>query len=144
MRTVPGPGTLATRAPAELESCGLSARRAITMIRAAREVASGRADLHCGDHERAWTRLRAISGIGPWTIEILGLEGQGRYDQLPAGDLAYLKLVGRLTTGDPQARVEEDAVREFFAPYGEWAALAGVHALRSRTTTRSRNWVAAA
>ena len=27
--------------------------------------------------------------------------GQGRVDQLPAGDLAYIKLVGRLLTGDP-------------------------------------------
>jgi 3-methyladenine DNA glycosylase/8-oxoguanine DNA glycosylase len=144
MRTVPPPAVVADRAPAELESCGLSPKRAITMVRAAREVASGRADLHAPDHERVWARLRAISGIGAWTIEILGLEGQGRYDQLPAGDLAYLKLVGRLKTGNPKARVEVDEVRAFFAPYGEWKALAGVHALRAPAQTRSRNWVAAA
>jgi 3-methyladenine DNA glycosylase/8-oxoguanine DNA glycosylase len=144
MRTVPSAAAIAARSPAELESCGLSPKRAIVMVKAAREVASGRADLHARDHERAWARLRSISGIGPWTIEILGLEGQGRYDQLPAGDLAYLKLVGRLRTGNPKARVEVDEVREFFAPYGEWKALAGVHALRGPITTRSRNWVAAA
>jgi DNA-3-methyladenine glycosylase II len=147
MRTVPSAAAIAARAPAELESCGLSPKRAIVMMKAAREVASGRADLHAPDHERSWARLRAIPGIGPWTTEILGLEGQGRYDQLPAGDLAYLKLVGRLTTGNPKARVEVDEVREFFAPYGEWKALAGVHALRGATrmtVQRSRNWVAAA
>ena len=33
-------------------------------------------------------------GIGPWTLECLALHGQGRDDQLPAGDLAYIKLVG--------------------------------------------------
>jgi 3-methyladenine DNA glycosylase/8-oxoguanine DNA glycosylase len=147
MRTVPSAAAIADRSPAELESCGLSPKRAITMMRAAREVASGRADLHAPDHERAWARLRSISGIGAWTLEILGLEGQGRYDQLPAGDLAYLKLVGRLKTGNPKARVEVDEARAFFEPYGEWAALAGVHALRGvggTSMTRSRNWVAAA
>jgi len=88
MRTVPSAAAIADRSPAELESCGLSPKRAIVMMKAARDVASGRADLHGPDHERAWARLRAINGIGPWTTEILGLEGQGRYDQLPAGDLA--------------------------------------------------------
>ena len=60
----------------------------------AREVASGRVDLHEPDHERGWRRLRAIRGIGSWTVQKLALRGQGRLDQLPAGDLAYLKLVG--------------------------------------------------
>ena len=61
---------------------------------------------------------------------MLALQGQGRYDQLPAGDVGYLKLVGRLRSGgDPHARASEDEVREAFAPYGEWAGLAGWHAL---------------
>jgi 3-methyladenine DNA glycosylase/8-oxoguanine DNA glycosylase len=46
--------------------------------------------------------------------------------------LALLKLVGRLLSGgDPHARAEEQQVREFFAPYGEWAGLAAVHLLGS-------------
>ena len=56
---------------------------------------------------------------------MLALHGQGRYDRVPAGDLGFLKLVGRLLTGNPQARVEEDEVRAFFAPYGAWKGLAG-------------------
>jgi hypothetical protein len=44
---------------------------------------------------------------------------------VPAGDLGYLKLVGRLLTGDPQARAEEADVRAFFASYGAWKGLAG-------------------
>jgi 3-methyladenine DNA glycosylase/8-oxoguanine DNA glycosylase len=84
------------------------------------------------DHERGWRRLRAIRGIGSWTVQTLALTGQGRLDQLPAGDLAYLKLVGRLRTGDPRARAREQEVQELFAHYAPWAGLAGVHALRSR------------
>jgi 3-methyladenine DNA glycosylase/8-oxoguanine DNA glycosylase len=131
LRDVPDAERVAGIAPAELESCDLSAGRALALRRAAREVAAGRVDLHADDHERSWARLRTIPGIGSWTVDVLALLGQGRYDRLPAGDLAYRKLVGRLRSGgDPAARAEEDEVRTFFAPYGEWAGLAGAHALR--------------
>jgi len=98
-------------------------------VRAAREVASGRADLHASDHERSWQRLARIPGIGSWTVEMLALRGQGRLDQVPAGDLGLRKLVGRMRTGRPRDRVEEEEVREFFAPYAPWAGLAARHAL---------------
>jgi 3-methyladenine DNA glycosylase/8-oxoguanine DNA glycosylase len=124
--------TLAGQAPALLESMDLSAGRAVALVRAAREVASGRVDLYGPDHERGWRRLRAIRGIGSWTVQMLGFTGQGRLDQLPAGDLAYVKLVGRLRAGgDPYARATEEEVAEFFAPYAPWAGLAGMHALRA-------------
>jgi 3-methyladenine DNA glycosylase/8-oxoguanine DNA glycosylase len=129
LRDLPTPQALAGVAPARLESFDLAACRALTLVRAAREVAKGRVDLHDSDHERGWRRLRAISGIGNWTIEMLGLHGQGRHDQVPAGDVGLLKLVGRLLSGgDPHARAQEQQVRDFFAPYQEWAGLAAVHA----------------
>jgi DNA-3-methyladenine glycosylase II len=124
----PAAAQLADRAPAELEACGLAAKRALTMVKAAREVAAGRADL--SEHEPAWRRLGAIAGIGSWTLEKLAFEGQGRDDQLPAGDLAYLKLVGRLA--GLGRRATEDEVRAFFAPYAEHAGLAALYALHAR------------
>ncbi|MGA9876380.1 MAG: hypothetical protein WBQ21_11285, partial [Solirubrobacteraceae bacterium] len=130
LRDVPSPVTLAGATPARLESCDLSGSRARLMVRVAREVASGRLDLHDPDHERGWRRLRAIPGIGPWTVEMLALHGQGRHDQLPAGDLGLMKFVGRrLSGGDPRARAGEGDVREWFAPYGRWCGLAAVHVL---------------
>ena len=127
-RDVPSATAVSRLSPAEVEACGLSPSRAITMVRAAREVACGRADL--SEHEPAWRRLRKVSGIGSWTLESLALYGQGRDDQLPAGDLAYIKLVGRLARLG--RRATEDEVREFFAPYAPFAGLAGtylVHAM---------------
>jgi 3-methyladenine DNA glycosylase/8-oxoguanine DNA glycosylase len=124
----PTPAKLAGSAPALLESYDLSAARAVALRRVAREVASGRLDLRRDRPEPGWRRLLAIPGIGAWTVEILALHGQGRYDQLPAGDLGLLKLAGRLHSGgDPRARATEEQVRELFAPYGEWAGLAAVH-----------------
>jgi 3-methyladenine DNA glycosylase/8-oxoguanine DNA glycosylase len=130
LRDLPDTAVLAGTEPALLESFDLAHGRALTLVRAAREVARGRVDLHCCDHERGWLRLRAIPGIGSWTVEMLALYGQGRHDQLPAGDLGLLRLVGRLLgRGDPRALASEQEVREFFAPYGEWAGLAAAHML---------------
>ncbi|HEV3045740.1 MAG TPA: hypothetical protein VGY13_00125 [Solirubrobacteraceae bacterium] len=130
LRDLPAAAVLAGTAPARLQSFDLAGGRALALVRVAREVARGRLDLHSPAHERGWQRLRAIPGIGPWTVEMLALHGQGRHDQLPAGDLGLLKLVGRrLGGGDPRARAREHEVREFFAPYGEWAGLAAAHML---------------
>jgi len=131
LRDLPSAATLAGQAPALLCSLDLAPKRALALRRVAREVASGRVDLHAEDPAPGWRRLRAIPEIGSWTLSLLALLGQGRYDALPAGDLAYVKLVGRLLTGDPRARVEERDVEAFFAPYSEWRGLAGAYALRA-------------
>jgi 3-methyladenine DNA glycosylase/8-oxoguanine DNA glycosylase len=125
----PSPAVLAAQAPALLQSFDLTETRALALVRVSREVASGRVDLTDPDHEPGWRRLRQIRGVGSWTLETLALTGQGRLDQSPAGDLAYLKLVGRLLSPDPRARATEEEVRELFAPYAPWAGLAGLHAL---------------
>jgi 3-methyladenine DNA glycosylase/8-oxoguanine DNA glycosylase len=127
-RLPPTAARLAAASPAELVACGLAPQRSIALIKAAREVASGRADL--SEHERSWRRLLAIPNIGNWTIEMLAFEGQGRDDILPALDLAYVLLVGRLAQGG--RRATEDEVRAFFSPYGEYAGLAGIYALEHR------------
>lgn len=123
LRDVPCARTVGGLAPAEVEACGLSPRRSITLVRAAREVASGRADLT--RHEPCWRRLRAIPGIGSWTLASLAFYGQGCDDRLPAGDLAYVKLVGRLARLG--RRATEDEVRCFFAPWEPYRALAGTY-----------------
>jgi 3-methyladenine DNA glycosylase/8-oxoguanine DNA glycosylase len=129
----PSAARVAGRSPAELDACGLAPKRSIALVRAAREVASGRADLR--RHEPSWRRLRAIPNIGSWTIEMLAFEGQGRDDMLPALDLAYVKLVGRLA--GLGRRATEDEVRAFFAPYEEHAGLAGIYALQLRHAVRT-------
>jgi DNA-3-methyladenine glycosylase II len=104
----------------------LAPKRALALVKVAREVASGRADLASAEADR---RLLAIANVGPWTIQCLGLRGRGDPDALPAGDLAFVKLVGRLARLGRRATVEE--VEEFFAPYAPFRGLAGSFALNA-------------
>ena len=60
-------------------------------------------------------------------MQVLGLAGRGEPDSLPAGDLAYVKLVGVLAGLGRRATVEE--VEEYFAPYAPFRGLAGSFAL---------------
>ncbi len=119
LRDVPAPDLIASRAPAELQSMDLSAARAIALRAVAREIAVGRCDPADPAADR---RLLAVPEIGPWTVQCLGLFGRGDADSLPAGDLIYLKLVGRLARLGRRATVAE--VEEFFAPYAPYRGLA--------------------
>lgn len=120
LRDVPGPATIASRAPAELESMDLSPNRALALWRVARAVAADRCPLASGAADR---RLLAMPQIGPWTVQCLQLFGRGEMDALPAGDLGYVKLVGRLAGLGRRATVAE--VEEFYAPYEPFRGLVG-------------------
>ena len=121
---VPSAAAFAGRAPAELVAMDLTEARALAMIRCARETASGRAELASPQSD---ARLLSVREIGPWTVQCLGLGGRGDPDSLPAGDLAYVKLIGHLAGLGRRATAEE--VEEFFAPYAPYRALAGHFAL---------------
>ncbi len=124
LRDVPTAGLIAGRAPVELESLGLALKRAIALRAVARDVAAGRCD---PSEPRSDKRLLSVREIGPWTVQCLGLFGRGDADSLPAGDLMYLKLVGRLARLGRRATVEE--VEEFFAPYEPFRGLAATWSL---------------
>ena len=65
LRDLPTPAALAGDGAGAAASPSTSpAARALALVRAAREVARGRMDLHGAEHERGWRRLRAIPGIG--------------------------------------------------------------------------------
>jgi 3-methyladenine DNA glycosylase/8-oxoguanine DNA glycosylase len=121
LRDVPGAATIAGRAPAELAAMDLSPGRSLALRAVAREIASERCDPAQPTADR---RLLAVPEIGPWTVQCLGLFGRGDPDSLPAGDLIYLKLVGRLARLGRRATIEE--VEEFYAPYAPFRGLAAL------------------
>jgi 3-methyladenine DNA glycosylase/8-oxoguanine DNA glycosylase len=125
LRDAPSAAALAGAAPAMLQSCDLSGGRAMTLVRVSRLVSRH----HMSLGEESWPRLRAIPGIGQWTMEMLALHGHGRLDVVPAGDLGFLKLVGRLRTGNPYDRATPEEAHEFFERFHPWAGQAGAYLL---------------
>jgi 3-methyladenine DNA glycosylase/8-oxoguanine DNA glycosylase len=124
LRDVPGPTAIAGRAPAELEQMELVGKRAVALRRLARDVCAGRCRI---ENPEADDRLLATPQIGPWTVQCLGLFGRNEVDSLPAGDLGYIKLVGRLAGLGRRATVAE--VEEFYAPYEPYRGLVGALSL---------------
>jgi len=120
LRDVPAAAAIAGRAPAELASMDLAPTRAAALRRVAEAVARGRCQ---PGSAAADGRLLAMPQIGPWTVQSLALFGRGDMDSLPAGDLGYVKLVGRLAGLGRRASVAE--VEEFYAPYEPYRGLAG-------------------
>jgi DNA-3-methyladenine glycosylase II len=120
LRDVPPAAAIAGRAPAELAAMDLAPVRAAALRRVAHEVAAGRCRIESAAGDR---RLLAISQVGPWTVQCLALFGRGDLDSLPAGDLGYIKLVGRLAGLGRRATVAE--VEEFYAPYEPYRGLVG-------------------
>lgn len=124
LRDVPAAAAIARLAPAELVCCDLSAARSLALIKCAREVVAGRADPADPADDPRFLR---IGEIGPWTLQCLGLFGRGEADSLPAGDLAYVKLVGLAAGLGRRAMVGE--VEEFYARYEPFRGLAGIFSL---------------
>ncbi len=120
LRDAPPAALIAGRAPAELQSMDLSGGRSIALRKLALDVARGRSDVADPADD---ARLLAVPEIGPWTVQCLALFGRGEADALPAGDLGYIKLVGRLAGLGRRATVAE--VEEFYAPYAPYRGLVG-------------------
>ncbi len=120
LRDVPAAATIAGRAPAELASMDLAPSRAEALWRVAAAVARGRCRLDSPDADG---RLLRMPRIGPWTVQCLRLYGRGEMDALPAGDLGYIKLVGRLAGLGRRATVAE--VEEFYARFEPYRGLVG-------------------
>jgi DNA-3-methyladenine glycosylase II len=79
------------RSDEELRAAGLSGGKLRSIRGIAAVVADGTLDLKklakMADAEVA-TALRAIKGLGPWSVDMVLIFGLGRLDVLPVGDLA--------------------------------------------------------
>ena len=124
---VPSPDHVAALAPAELVAMDLASVRASALRRVAAAVGDGRVTFDV-TAEQLIASLTRFTGIGTWTAEVTALHGLGDLSVVPAGDLGYMKAVGRqMSGGDPKAFATEQQVRDFFEPYAPWGGLAAFH-----------------
>ena len=76
------------------------ASRIATLTALARALHGGQVDLSPGaDWASARTALRAIPGVGPWTVELVSMRALGDPDAFPASDLGVRRALAALGLG---------------------------------------------
>ncbi|WP_244476954.1 DNA-3-methyladenine glycosylase 2 family protein [Methylobacterium sp. Leaf117] len=102
-----------------LRSCGLSAAkvRAVQAIRLADEAGLFGPSLATLPHPERSAILRSIKGVGQWTADMIGIFHYGDPDIWPAGDVAAVGCLRRLTDGTATQAFDTRAFTAPFAPY---------------------------
>ncbi|WP_127127079.1 DNA-3-methyladenine glycosylase [Georgenia sp. SYP-B2076] len=115
----PRPERLAAATPEELQrAVRITGARSRTLQALAAACADGLTIGPGGDLDRTRQKLRALPGIGPWTVDYLSLRALGDRDAFPSGDLVLRRALGGV---DAAAAV---ALAERWRP---WRAYAVTH-----------------
>lgn len=116
----PTPESLAKAKPKDIKELKFSSQKASYLVDISRKVAGGEIDLEAmrgWKTERVLGTLTKIKGLGPWTVEYAMCRGMGRYDALPAADIALRASVTKYL--DKKERVSEQEVRKVLEPFGK-------------------------
>jgi AraC family transcriptional regulator of adaptative response / DNA-3-methyladenine glycosylase II len=94
-RLFPTPEAIAGAGDDDLGRLGIVRSRAQALRALATAVADGGIELHRGAPLEATLRaLRAVPGLGEWSVQLIALRSLGWPDAWPAGDAAALKALG--------------------------------------------------
>jgi len=110
----------------EVQSCGMSFRKAEYVKGIAAACANGGLDLdglRSLSDDEVVKALVSLKGIGPWTAEMMLIFSLGRKDVVSWGDLAIRRGMISLYGLESLDRQEFDRFREKYRPYGSVASL---------------------
>lgn len=123
---VVSPDTIAVASIDQLQSCGISFRKASYIKSVAEEVYSGNLNLstlaHMSDEE-VCRKLSALKGVGVWTAEMLMLFSMQRPDVVSYGDLAILRGMRMLYHHRKITPKLFAKYKRRYSPYGSVASL---------------------
>jgi len=113
-RLMPDAATIAAADPERIGKLGIVRQRVRALQALATEVAEGRIELHPGAPlEATLDRLRALPGIGEWTVQLVALRALAWPDAFPASDIGVLDALGHRDAR--RAEVESEAWRPWRA-----------------------------
>jgi AraC family transcriptional regulator of adaptative response / DNA-3-methyladenine glycosylase II len=103
---------------------GIVRQRVAALQALAREVADGRIELHPGAPLTATLdALRALPGIGEWTVQLIAMRVLAWPDAFAATDIGVLNALGTRDVGQVQARAEAWRPWRAYAVMGLWQTL---------------------
>lgn len=120
------PETLATLPVEDIQSCGMSMRKAGYIQSAAQAVHSGELDVYGLDQlpaDAVCAALSALPGIGVWTAEMLMIFSMRRPDVLSWGDLAIRRGIMQLYGHKKLTKEQFERYRKRYSPHGTVASL---------------------
>ena len=120
------PQTILTCTESELQSYGISFKKASYILDAAVAVADGKLDidaLRSQSDSEVCEELVKLNGVGIWTAEMLMLFSMQRSDILSFGDLAILRGMRMLYRHRKITRELFEKYRQRYSPYGSVASL---------------------
>ncbi|WP_328188163.1 DNA-3-methyladenine glycosylase family protein [Marinobacter sp. OP 3.4] len=108
----------------DLLPCGLTRRRADTLLALAREVRDHSLRLDTtADPQATRQQLLALPGIGPWTTEYIAMRALGDPDAFPRSDLGLLKGAGVTRPAELEARSQHWRPWRAYAAFHLWHSL---------------------
>lgn len=110
----------------ELQSIGISFRKAEYIRNAAQKTQSGELDisrLFCASDQEVISALSSLSGVGVWTAEMLMIFSMGRPDILSYGDLAIHRGLRMLYHHRTVTKQLFEKYRRRYSPYASVASL---------------------
>ena len=120
------PQTILALTLEELQSYGISFRKAAYIMGAAEKAADNKLDLAALHHKtdaEICKELSALDGVGVWTAEMLMLFSMQRPDILSFGDLAILRGMRLLYRHREITKPLFEKYRRRYSPYGSVASL---------------------
>jgi len=120
------PETILCATTEDIQKCGLSMRKAISIKEIARAQVQGDlnlSELHELPDDEVIRRLSSLNGIGVWTAEMLLIFSMERPDVVSWGDLGIRQGMMRLHGLQTLTREQFDEYRKRYSPYGSVASL---------------------
>jgi AraC family transcriptional regulator of adaptative response / DNA-3-methyladenine glycosylase II len=117
-RVFPDAATIAAAAAEDIGHLGIVRQRVAALQALARAVAEGRLALHYGAPlQPTLDALRALPGVGEWTVQVIAMRALAWPDAWPAADIGLMNALG---TRDPR---QTTARAEAWRPWRAYAVM---------------------
>jgi DNA-3-methyladenine glycosylase II len=125
----PTPQNIMLASISEIQSCGLSQRKAEYIHNLAELIVDQKLDLEHlkskQNGEDIISALGKIRGIGVWTAELTMLRGMQKLDVLPADDFGIRRVISKYYRGGKT--IKSDEARKIAEHWGRWKGLAAFY-----------------
>lgn len=123
-RLFPSSERLARASAEDIGTLGIVRQRVGALQALAREVAAGRIELHRGAPlATTLEALRALPGIGEWTVQLIAMRALAWPDAFPASDIGVMNALGTRDVKEVSARAEAWRPWRSYAVMRLWQSL---------------------